>query len=86
MIERKCFVYGGFGYITWYCKNRKEIEENKKVEVGGLEHRPSNNKFEVLTSRVIEKKKRVDSYCIRKSVYLIYILANSLCKTITNLF
>ena len=54
MQERKCFVCGDFGYIAWYCKNRRDIEESRKVEVGEPECQPSSNKFEVLMSRVVQ--------------------------------
>jgi len=43
MEERKCFVCGGFGHITYYCKN---MWEERLVQV-------SSNKFEVLKDRVI---------------------------------
>jgi len=43
MMERKCFVCEGFGYITCNCRNRGE---------GRLILMPSN-KFEVLKSRVM---------------------------------
>ena len=42
---RKCFVCGGFGHITCYCRNRENIEENRRVEVRGLECWSSSNKF-----------------------------------------
>ena len=53
MMERKRFVCGNFGYIAHHCKNRREIEESRRIENGRSEYQPSNNKFEVLTSRVI---------------------------------
>jgi len=43
--ERKCFVCGGFGHITHYCRN---------VEEEGFVQMPSN-KFEVLRSRVMQR-------------------------------
>jgi len=49
--ERK---YGGFRHISCHCRNQREIEENKRVEVGGPEHWPSSNKFKVLTSRMMQ--------------------------------
>ena len=45
MEEKKCFVYGGFGYITCHCR---------KVGEKGLAQVPSN-KFEVLKSRVMQR-------------------------------
>ena len=42
----KCFVYRDFGHITYHCKNRG-------VEVRKSECWSSSNKFEVLTSRVM---------------------------------
>ena len=54
MQERKCFVCGRFGHIAWHCENRREIEKNRREEVRRPECWPSNNKFEVLISRVIQ--------------------------------
>jgi len=38
MQERKCFICKGFGHITHHCKNKKRIEENRRVKVGGPEY------------------------------------------------
>ena len=46
MKERKYFVCGGFGHITWYCRN---IEEEGLVQM-------LSNRFEVLRSRVMQKR------------------------------
>ena len=54
MTERKCFICGCFGQITWHCRNKKEIEKNKKVEVGEPEHWFLSNNFEVLTSIMMQ--------------------------------
>ncbi len=49
----KCFICRDFGHIAYYCRNKKEIEENIRVEVRGLEYWPSSNKFKVLINRVM---------------------------------
>jgi len=46
MIERKCFVCGGFGHIACYCRNVKSRQKEEPTQ-------RSLNKFEVLKSRVI---------------------------------
>jgi len=46
MIERKCFVCGGFGHITCYCRNVKSRQKEEPTQ-------RSLNKFEVLKSRVM---------------------------------
>jgi len=46
MMERKCFVCGGFGHITHNCKNMENRGEEGSILM------PSN-KFEVLKSRVM---------------------------------
>ena len=51
--KRKYFICRGFEHIAQYCRNRRKIEENRRAEVGGPKHWLSNNKFEVLTSKVI---------------------------------
>ena len=51
--ERKCFICRGCRHITCYCRNRRETEENRRVKNGGPEHWLSSNKFEVVTSRVM---------------------------------
>jgi len=53
MQERKCFVCRGFEYITYHCRNREEIEKNRRAKVRGPKHWPSSDKSEVLTSRVM---------------------------------
>ena len=55
MIEIKCFVYRDFGYIAHHYRNRKDIEENRIIEVGEPKYWPSSNKFKILTSRIIIK-------------------------------
>jgi len=47
MEERKCFAYGGFGYIAYYCRNAEEEELTQ-----GL-----SNRFEVLKVRVMQREK-----------------------------
>jgi len=68
MIKRKCFVCEEFGHIPNYYRNKREIEKNRRAEVGRPEHWPSSNKFEVLTSKEmqaeisskrLEKKKKL---------------------------
>jgi len=56
IIKRKCFVCGCLGHIAYHYKNKREIEENRKTEVGGPECWPSNNQFKVLTNEVIQAK------------------------------
>ena len=46
MIERKCFVCGGFGHIAYYCRNVKSRQKEEPTQ-------RSLNKFEVLKSRVM---------------------------------
>ena len=46
IIERKCFVCGGFGHITCNCKNMKNRQEEELTQ-------RSLNKFEVLKDRVM---------------------------------
>jgi len=65
MLERKYFVCRGFRHIAYYFRNKRNIEENRRVEVGRSEYQSSSNKFKVLMSRVIqaeisnkEKKKK----------------------------
>ena len=43
MEERKCFICGGFGYIVYYYRNRRE-ERSASMLL---------NKFEVLKDRVM---------------------------------
>ena len=38
MWERKYFVCRSFGHIAHYCRNKREIKESRKAEVGGPEH------------------------------------------------
>ena len=52
--ERKYFVCGGFRHITCHCRNRREIEKNRRIKVGGSENQPSSNKFKVLISRMMQ--------------------------------
>ena len=54
MLKRKYFGYEGFGHIACHCRNRRDIEENRRVEFGRLGHQPLSNKFKVLTSRVMQ--------------------------------
>jgi len=54
MQKRKCFVCRSFGdIICYYKRNKRDIEENRKAEIGEPEIFPST-KFEVLTSRVMK--------------------------------
>ena len=46
IMERKCFVCGGFGHITCHCRNVESRQEERPIQ-------KSLNKFEVLRSRVI---------------------------------
>jgi len=32
MMERKYFVCGNFGHIAHYCRNRRKIEEIRRIE------------------------------------------------------
>jgi len=67
MSKRKCFICRRFGHIVQHCRNRRESEENRKAKVGKPEHQPLSNRFEVLTSRVMQveiSKKRPDSCSI----------------------
>ena len=59
--ERKYSVCGDFGHITYYYRNKREFEENRRLEVGKLEHQPTSNKFEVLTSQVMKTMTGADS-------------------------
>jgi len=43
IIERKCFICGGFGHIAHYYRNRRDIEESRRTEIGKPEFWPSNN-------------------------------------------
>ena len=52
--KRKCFIYRGFGYIAYYCRSKREIKENRRVEVRESECWPLSNKFKVLISRVMQ--------------------------------
>jgi len=54
VVKRKCFVCKDFEYIIYYCRNRREIEENRRIEIGRPEHWSSSNKFKVLTSKVMQ--------------------------------
>ena len=49
--ERKCFVCGGFGYITYHCRN---MEKEESIQM------PSN-RFEMLRDRVIQRGKESGS-------------------------
>ena len=40
--------FRGFEYITYYYRNKREIKENRRPEVGRLECWLSSNKFKVL--------------------------------------
>ena len=51
--ERKCFICESFGHITWYYRNKREIEKNRRAEVRELEYQLLSNKFKVLTSRIM---------------------------------
>ena len=53
MQERKYFVCRGFRSIACHCRNRREIEENRRVKVGGPKNQPSSNKFKFLTCRMM---------------------------------
>ena len=54
ILERKCFVCGGFGHIACNYRNGWNFEKNRRAEIGGPECQSSSNKFEVLTSRMIQ--------------------------------
>ena len=30
--ERNCYAYGGFGYMTQYCRNRERIRDRKRLD------------------------------------------------------
>ncbi len=50
MIERKCFVFGGFKHIAHNCRN---VENRRQEESTSI----LSNKFEVLNSKVINIEK-----------------------------
>lgn len=52
--ERKGFCYGGFRHIAHNCKNRRSIGENRREEFGRSEQWLSNNRFKVLTNRIMQ--------------------------------
>jgi len=54
ILERKCFVCGGFGYIACNCRNGWNFEKNRRADIGGPEYQPLSNKFEVLTSKIMQ--------------------------------
>ena len=54
ILERKCFICGSFRHIACNCRNRWNFEKNGRAEIGGPECQSSSNKFEVLTSRMIQ--------------------------------
>jgi len=41
-------------HIAYYCRNRRDIEESRRIEIGGPEFWLSNNGIKVLMSRVIQ--------------------------------
>ena len=72
MQKRKYIICGGFEYITYYCRNRKEIKDNRRTEIGRQECWPSSNKFKVLTSKVIQvqifnKEKKKEGNVVERS-------------------
>ena len=73
MQKRKYFGYEGFGHIACHCKNRRDIEENRRAEFGRLEYQPSSNKFKVLTSNMMQteipiKEKEKKNKMLRKVI------------------
>jgi len=54
MQKRKCFVCEGFRYITYYCRSRRDIKENRRIEIREPEHQLLSNRFEALTNRVMK--------------------------------
>ena len=58
MQERKCFICGEFGNIIHYCRNKREIEKNRRVKTEGQEYQPSSNRFEVLKIDISNKGKK----------------------------
>jgi len=54
MEERKCFVYGGFGHITYKCREEgpAQVPSNKfEVLKSGVMHRGEGSKDEVRKDR-----------------------------------
>jgi len=51
--EKKCFCCGRFRHIVYNYRNRRNIKENRRVEVGRPEYQLLSNEFEVLLNRVI---------------------------------
>jgi len=54
MQKRKCFVCGSFRYITYHCRSRRDIKENRRIEIGEPEHQLLSNRFKALTNRVMK--------------------------------
>ena len=66
MQERKCFICRGFGNIIHNFRNKREIEENRRVETGGQEYQPSSNRFEVLKIDISNKGKKKKGKLLRE--------------------
>lgn len=63
----KYFVCEGFRHIIHHYRNKRVVEENRRTEIRRLEYQLSNNRFEVLMSRVMKtdmpnrrKKKKLE--------------------------
>lgn len=54
MLERKYFVYRGFGHIACDYRNRRNFDKNGREKIREPEYQPSNHKFEVLTRRIMK--------------------------------
>ena len=52
--KRKYFVCEGFGYIVCHCRNKRDIEKNRRTEIGRPEYQSLSNKFKVSTSNMIQ--------------------------------
>lgn len=61
MQDRKCFVCGNFGYITYHYRNKRKKEESKRIENKRPEYWSLRNIFEVLTSRVMKTTIKEDN-------------------------
>ena len=53
MQEQKYFICASFEHIAYNYQNRKNI---KREEIGKPKNQPLNNKFAVLSSRIIQIK------------------------------
>jgi len=66
MQERKCFVCRSFEHIIYHCRNREEIEKNRRAKVRGPEHWLSSDKLlkEVIVKIVLKQKDNKDGITV----------------------